>query len=222
MKQLYIIIIVGFFAFTSSFAQVMEKDLRMSEGIQNALVVELKGADAKKAEKIWKDFAKEFGKVEKDRKMKEFFIEQTIIPSIDQEYAVDIFTKFDQYESNTRAYFWFKMDDRYLNSIDDEDEINGADVFLTDYSIEVEKEVVKDELKDEENGLKNLQKGLSKLEKEESNLHKDIQKAKDAIRKAEEKLVDNAKEQKEKMAEIGNQEEVVKMVAEKLNNVGKN
>ncbi len=222
MKQLYATSLIVLLTTITSFGQIMEKDLRMSEGVQNALVVELPGADAKKAEKIWKSFIKEFGKVEKDKKMKEFFIEQTIVPAIDQEYAIDIFTKFDEYDNNTRAYFWFKMDDHFLNSIDDESEIEGADAFLTDFSIEVEKQVVKEELKSEENGLKNLQKDLSKLEKEESNLHRDIQKAKDTIRKAEEKLIENANKQKEKMAEIGNQEEVVKMVSTKLNNVGKN
>ena len=203
-------------------AQVSEKDMRMSEGVHNAIVVELDGANSKKAEGVWKSFAKEFGKVERNRKQKEYYIENAVIPAIDQDYAVSIFTKFDEYDDYTRAYFWLKKEDRYLNSFDDESEINGAQIFLSDYSLAVEKEVIKDELKGEEKVLKNLSKDLEKLEKNERNLYKDIEKAKETIRKAEEELKRNAEEQKEKKSEIGNQEEIVKMVSEKLNKVGKN
>ena len=168
-----------------------------------------------------KNFAKKFGKIERNRKQKEYFIQDVIIPAIAQEYAVSVFTKFDEYDDYTRVYFWFKMNDRFLNSTDDKSEIDGVDMFLTDYDIAVEKEVVKDELNDEEKVLRNLNKDLEKLEKNERNLYKDIEKAKDTIRKAEEELERNAEEQKEKKSEIGNQEEIVKMVSEKLNKVGK-
>lgn len=221
MIKTYLITIVFAISSIWAAAQVNEKDMRMSEGVQNALVVELEGANKKKAENVWKNFAKEFGKIERNRKQKEYFIQDAIIPAIDQEYAVTVFTKFDEYDEYTRAYFWFKMDDRYLNSIDDEAEIDGADIFLRDYDIAVEKEVVKDELNGEEKVLRNLNKDLEKLEKNERNLYKDIEKAKDTIRKAEEELERNAEEQKEKKSEIGNQEEIVKMVSEKLNKVGK-
>ena len=67
-----------------------------------------------------------------------------------------------------------------------------------------------------------MSKDLDKLVKDEKNLYKDIEKAKETIRKAEEALVKNAQEQKEMQAAMFNQEEVVKMVSQKLNNVGKN
>ncbi len=221
MIKYYLSILLMALGFLIANAQVVEKEMRMSEGVQNALMIELEGSDAKRAENLWKDFAKEFGKIDRNRKVKEFYIENAIVPSIDPEYAVTIFTKFDEYDNQTRAYFWFKMDDRFLNSIDDETQLKGIDAFLSDYGKEVRKEVVKDELKIEEKNLKNLTKDLEKLEKNERNLEKDITKAKETIRKAEEELIKNAQEQKDKRAEIGNQEEVVKMVSKKLNNVGK-
>lgn len=203
-------------------AQVIEKDLRMSSGVQNALVVELNGADDKRSEKIWKQFTKEFGKLQRDKKMDEFFLLDIIVPSIDPEYAVTVFTKFDEYDDMTRASFWFKMDDRFLNSIDDEDEINGADAFLTDYKIEVEKTVIKDQLDDEEDDLKDLQKDLSKLEKKNKDLHKDIEKAKETIRKAESEIEENLKDQEKKRKEIEDQKSNVEKVSDKMNKVGKN
>ncbi len=202
-------------------AQIGEKEIRMSEGINNAMTVELTGANKKLAEKEWKDFSKKLGKLERDKKNDEYFILDAIVPSIDPEYAVNIYTKFDEYDNTTRAYFWFKMDEHFLNSEDDAKEVEGAEVFLTDYAIEVEKEVILDELKDEEDELKDLEKDLSKLEKQNKNLHKDIEKARETIRKAEEAIEKNEREQEDKKDEINAQKEIVKSVSDKMNKVGK-
>ena len=115
-----------------------------------------------------------------------------------------------------------KSGDDYLNSDAYPSQMEGAQHFFTEYGHAVEKEVVKDELEYEEKVMKDLTKDYERLEKDEQNLYKDIEKAKETIRKAEEDLVKNAQERKEKQAEMFNQGEVVKMVSEKLNNVGKN
>lgn len=203
-------------------AQIQEKEYRMSDGIQNALLVELPGSSSKKAEGVWKDFAKEFGKVDRNRKQKEFYLYDVIIPAIDQEQTVSIATKFEEFDDYTRAYFWIKSGDDYLNSDAYPSQVEGAQHFFTDFGYAVEKDVVKDELNYEEGTLKGLSKDFDKLLKNEKNLYKDIEKAKETIRKAEEALVKNAQEQKEMQAAMFNQEEVVKMVSQKLNNVGKN
>ncbi len=222
MFKFYTIVFAMLFFSMGLNAQITEKEYRMSDGIQNALLVELPGSSSKKAEGVWKNFAKEFGKVDRNRKQKEFYLYDVIIPAIDQEQTISIATKFEEFDDYTRAYFWMKSGDDYLNSDAYESQIQGAHHFFTEYGYAVEKEVVKDELKYEEGSLKGLSKDLDKLMRDEKNLYKDIEKAKETIRKAEEALVKNAQEQKEKQAEIFNQEEVVKMVSQKLNDVGKN
>ena len=222
MKNQILLLGILLLAGSTLLAQVIEKDMRMSSGVQNALVVELHGSNKKRAESIWKDFSKDFGKLQRDKKTDEHFLLNVVMPSIDPEYAVTVYTKFDEYDDMTRAYFWFKMDDRFLNSIDDEKEINGADALLTDYSIAVEKEVVKDELKKEEDTLKDLQKDLDKLEKKNKDLLRDIEKAKDTIRKAEADIEQNIKDQDAKNKEIKEQEKNVEKVSDKMNKVGKN
>ena len=222
MFKFYTLVITVLICSMGLNAQISEKEYRFSDGIQNALMVELPGSSSKKAEGCWKDFAKEFGKVDRNRKQKEFYLYDVIIPAIDQEQTVSIATKFEEFDDYTRAYFWIKSGDDYLNSDAYPSQIDGAKHFFTDYGYAVEKEVVKDELNYEEGTLKGMSKDLDKLVKDEKNLYKDIEKAKETIRKAEEALVKNAQEQKEMQAAMFNQEEVVKMVSQKLNNVGKN
>ena len=206
----------------SLISQVVEKDLSMSEGVHNALTVELDGANKKRAEGIWKKYAKEYGKLERNKKAKEHVLLNAIIPAVDTEYPITVFTKFDEYDNMTRAYFWFKMDDHFLNSIDDEREVNGIDAFLDRYALEVEKEVVKEELKNEEKALKNLQKDLSKLEKKHKDLNKDIEEAKKKIADSEREIEKNLKEQMTKKEEISKQQTKVESVSRKMNDVGSN
>ena len=220
MKKQLLTAILSLFVITA-FTQVIEKDLSMSEGVQNALTLELNGADKKKAEKKWRDYAKEFGKIERNKKSNEYVISDAVIPAVDTEYPITVFTKFDEYDDLTRAYFWFKMDERFLNSIDDENEVNGIDVFLERYAVEVEKEVVKEELKEQEKQLKKLQRELSKLEKKEKNLKDDIEDAKKKIADSERELEQNVVYQKDMRAAIEEQEAKVKMVSDKMNKVGK-
>jgi hypothetical protein len=219
LNTLILILLIGSIGLN---AQITEKEYRMSDGIQNAILVELPGSSSKKAEGVWKDFTKEFGKVDRNRKQKEFYLYDVIVPAIDHEQTISIATKFEEFDDYTRAYFWMKSGDDYLNSDAYPSQIEGARHFFTDYGYAVEKEVVKDELSYEEKILKDFNKDLEKLEKYEKDLYKDIEKAKETIRKAEEELVKNEQERKEKQAEIFNQGEVVKLVSKKLNEVGKN
>lgn len=202
-------------------AQVVEKDVSMSEGVQNALAVELKGADKKKAEKIWKSFAKQYGKIETNRKEKELILRDAKIPAIDSDSTVTIYTKFEEFGDMTRTHIWIKRDGQFLNSIDHEKAIAGADIFFKDYMIQVEKDVVREELKTEEKALANLQKDLNKLEKRNKDLHKDIEKARDTIRKAEEEIEKNIQQQADKQSEIEDQKSRLSDVTEKINKIGK-
>lgn len=222
MKKYLLLLSIMVFISSEMISQVIEKDMRMSAGVQNALVIELRGADKKKSEKLWKDFSKDFGKLERDKKMDEYFLLNVVVPSIDSDNPITIFTKFDEFDDMTRAYFWIKRDDTFLNSIDNETEINGADAVFTDFSYEVEKEVIKEELEKEEKNLKNLEKELDKLAKKKEDLKNDIEKAKDTIRKAEIEIEQNEKDQKDKSKEIDAQREIVSKVSDKMNKVGKN
>ena len=202
--------------------QVIEKDMNMSEGVQNALTLKLSGANKKRAEGVWKKYTKKYGKMERNKSANEYVLADIIIAAADPDYPLTIYTKFDEYDEMTRAYFWFKVDDRFLNSIDDEQAVNGIDVFLNDYALLVEKEVVRDELKVEEKNLKKLQRQLNKLEKRNKDLHKNIVKAEESIRKAQDEIETNIKAQETAREEVRRQEQNLKIVSDKMNRLGKN
>lgn len=220
MKTQSIFLFVICFLSFSLMGQVMEKDGSMSEGVQNALTLDLKG-NKKLVEGQWKDFTKKFGKLERDKKTKEYFLRSVLIPAIDTEFPVTVVSKFEEFNDMTRGYFWFKQDERFLNSIDNEAEIVGADLFLRNFSIEVQKEYVTKELKEEEKKLKKLEKTLEKLVDKNKDLHKDIEKAEDIIRKSKSDIERNLKDQEAAQKEIDAQRQALGDVSKKMNRIGK-
>jgi len=207
---------------------VHEDDANMSLGIKNALYVDVEGADKKKTEKAWNEIMKEYGKVKKNRKAKEFYSEQIVIPAIAGSQPLDLFVRFDEKKNLTRAYFWVFDGDEFINSIDHDEQSSGAESILKDFFVKARRLVVEDEVKVEEKVAKNLDKDLKKLVDKNEDLHNDIEKWKREIKEREERIVQAEKDieanlidQDNKELEIDAQEEVVKKVIDKLNGISK-
>ena len=169
-------------------AQVIEERASMSEGVHNAFVIELEGAERKKAENVWKDYVGEMGKTKRNRKTKEWVSESIIIPSIDSDYNVQLIGSFEDLRGNSRLHVWVKMDGNFINSEDYTEEARGLKEFMEDYALQVRKAVINDEVEEEQKRLKSMEKDLSKLIKKYEGYHKDIEKAKEAIIKAEKNI----------------------------------
>jgi hypothetical protein len=222
MKNLKLILPLCYLFFLSTLhAQVSEKETTMSLGSQNALVVELEGSDSKTAENVWKEFVKEYGKVKKNKKAKEFYMEQTNIPAISGNANCDVYTKFEERARVTLVYFWVDMGDSFLSSSNNEEGYNGADVLLTEYGYAVQKHLITKELEEEKKRLKNLEKDMSKLVKSNKNYHKEIEEATEKIRKAEINIEKNEVAQTNKNEEIVAMVKMVSEIEERLKNVGK-
>ena len=66
----------------------------MSQGNKTSLLVNLPKANAKFAEKIWKDFSKQFkGEYKKDKKNEEYFTDNAMIVGIGGANTVDLSLK---------------------------------------------------------------------------------------------------------------------------------
>jgi len=128
---------------------------------------------------------------------------------------VSLYAKFEEGRNLATAYMWAVVDGEFV------DDSEGLQNFVQDYYLVVRKDVINKEIEEQEKVLKNLDKKMGKLVKKNEGYHKDIEKAEDKIRKAEENIEKNLNEQDEMQAEMIKQKEVLEMIAEKLNNIGK-
>ncbi len=204
------------FSFSLS-SQVVGKTMQMSDGEQAGLEVDLP-IGKKEAEKLWKEYVKPLGKVDWDRKNKEHVLFQKNISSISSD-PVTIVAKFNDFGKETKGFFWFKINDKYLSS--DDDDIREAGNLLQDFAYEADRQQIRSQITMEEKGLTSLEKELKKLMKKNEDYHKDIEKAKKTIAEKEKAIEENLRFQEEKQAEIEAQKGKIQTTTEDLGKVGK-
>ena len=230
MKSKILLLIVALFATGTISAQaVFEEDKNMSHGNKNALYVDVEGADKKIAEKAIQELLKEYGKVKKNRKAKEFYAEEIIIPAIGGAQPLHVFTKIEELGDQSRLYMWVYDGDDFISSVNNEEAISGAESILQDYYVKARRGAIQKEVDLEEDNLKDREKEMTKLEKNNDNLHKDIAKWEKEIeerhKKIEQAKLDieqNIVDQETKSDEIMAQKEVINMTIQKMNDVKKN
>ncbi|HRH99542.1 MAG TPA: hypothetical protein PK006_00700 [Saprospiraceae bacterium] len=215
MKQ-SIILTLFIFLFQIGFSQSVESKRQMSLGIQTGYSISIPNTEAKFIEKVWKKFTKDFGKLTKNKKADEEFIEGATVKTISSN-PMDIYTIIE--ENSITAFFDIK--NGFINSTDYPKESKQAQEFITEFLYEVQREATKLELEKEQDALKKLNKNLDKLHKDLEDYKKDIEVAKDKIKKAELNIVQNGKDTEKTKSDIENQTKLVGEVTKKLESIGK-
>ena len=219
--MLRIITLFSFFLFSHMLhAQIVEAEKVMSEGSNNALILEIPEADDKIVEKVWKSFAKSFdGKVKNVKKSDD---QITISPNISgfaKAGLQNIYVRFVQQGDNVVFHSWFELEDQYLNSYNNPDEFDEAQKVLLNFGLEVAKEYTIMELDEEEKTLKKMKSDLKKLAKDKENYEKAIKDYEQKIIDAEADIANNIIEQERMGETIEAQNEAIEMVKKKLANL---
>lgn len=216
-KQLLLFGFLSLFIINISMAQVRESSNSMTQGVQNSFVIDLTDTNEKIVEKTWKNYSKKFkAKPKKIKKSDEWMMDDAIIPGVSGTNTVDVY--YTVVESGGAVTFtsWYDLGGAYLNSEQHADQAREAEKMLMSFAIEVAKEMVLIELKEEEKELKQLDQALSKLGKEKSNYEKAIEQAKEKIQQAEADIEQNLKDQENAKDMITSQKEVIEEVKRKL------
>ena len=222
MKQFLFTVSLFAFIIASTWAQkAQERKMTMSLGTQNSWYIDIEGADAKLAEKVFYDRIKSFGKMKENKKAKEHFLMATPIGIINGSSPLDVYAKFDGTKTQATTYVWVDMGGAFINGSEHEKQAAALQQWMYEYYLAVRKEVILNELKEEEKKLSNLDKDLKKLKDKNDDYHKEIEKANQKIVQAEKDIETNIVDQENKNKEIEGQKEVINQVNQKLNNLGK-
>lgn len=200
--------------------QIVEAEKVMSNGANNALILEIPNADEKIVEKVWKSYAKSFnGKVKKVKKSDD---QITISPNISgfaKAGLKNIYVRSVQTGTNVAFHTWFELEDQYLNSYNNPDEFDEAQKVLLNFGLEVAKEYTIMELEDEEKTLKKMNNDLKKLAKDKENFEKAIVDYEQKILDAKANIENNIIEQQRMNDTIEAQNEAIEVVKRKLANL---
>lgn len=221
-KILYTLSIALFSVFYSNAQTVTETEQTMSYGSQNGYTVEIDGADLDLTEKIFKKYMKDFGKISRNKKAKEYYAESIKIPIINGSENLGIYVKLDERVNMTTATVFADLGSGFVNSNDFPKESAGVETFVSDLYVAVKRAAIEEEMKDQEKEMKKLTKELEKLEKKNKDYHEDIADAKKDIEEAEIKIEQNLTDQDDQRVRIAKQKEMLDETISRLNNVGKN
>jgi len=211
--------VVLLFLSVSLQAQTRAERKTMSEGIYEAIILQVPNLDAKTVGDLWENFTKDFYNVRTkyNRKTKEYFSDDAEIAAIGKGNTVDIYTAIEDKGKNaSELSMWIDLGGAYLAASTHADRYLEAEKMLIRFGLEVAKEGVRLEIKAQEKALQDLESDLKKLGNDKEGYERDIEKAKEAIARAEEELRANAKSQQEKNAEIKAQEQLIEATKRKL------
>lgn len=201
-------------------AQIEEQSKSMSLGTHSALVLELPQNDQKLVGKVWEGYMKSFydTKSKYNRKTGEWVAEQADIVSLGRGDDIDLFTTIEQRGKNVELALWVHLqeEDTYLSADRHPDRVVEAEKLLMRFGLEVARESIKLELKEEEKKLNQMSNHLKKLKNANDRYRKDIEKAQAAIRKAEENITQNKGEQEDMLKQMDVQREVIDLVQKKI------
>ncbi len=222
MKRISLYFLVLFFFFSCSLqAQISSDRKTMSEGVYEALVIEIPGLDKKTTGKLWTDYTKSFysSRSKYNRKTKEYFTDDADIAGIGQGNTIDIYASIEEKADGSQLSMWIDLGGAYLSRSEHGDRSLEAEKMLIRFGLEAAKEKIRLDIEDQEKTLKDLGRDLEKLASYKERYESDIEKAKQMIADAEKSIEENEALQKAKNEEIKNQEELIEMTKKKLNDL---
>jgi hypothetical protein len=196
--------------YSSDNFSVKEYPINMSLGAKNGFEVVYDQIETKELTKLWEDFISAYGKVKKDRKTKEFLLEDLRMPGLNKGKSIDFYSRVDSY-SKTQAsvVVWLHYGNDFLYSKNLESDYQDLVNLLLIFDRQVYAAIVDNVLEEQEKELKSLEKEALKIEKDTEKQEKDIQNAREKIAKAELQIGQNNKDLQDKFDQIKWQQEKI-------------
>lgn len=218
--SLYILTLLFLFSYTLQ-AQISSDRKTMSEGVYEALVIQIPGLNKKITSKLWTDFIKDFysSRSKYNRKTKEYFTDDADIAGIGQGNTIDIYTSIEEKSDGSELSMWVDLGGAFLSRSEHGDRYVEAEKMLIRFGLEGAKEKIRLDIEDQEKMLKGLGRDLEKLATAKERYESDIEKAKKMIAEAEQGITDNAVLQESKNKEIKTQEDLIETTKKKLNDL---
>lgn len=203
---------------TALSAQTSTERKTMSEGVYEAIVIQVPDLNKKVVAGLWTDFTKDFYGVRTkyNRKTKEYFSDDADISAIGLGNTFDMYTTIEDKGDGSELSVWFDLGGAFMSAREHSDRHLEAEKMLLRFGLEAAKEKIRLDIKAQEKALDGLMGDLKKLENDKERHEREIEKAQEAIARAEQGLEENAQSQENKNAEIKAQEELIEATKRKL------
>jgi esterase/lipase len=219
MKNISLIIVLLISALASNTLAQESLEVRsgtesFSVGTKDALIIEIYEADAKLTQKAWKKFLKSYdGKV---KAKSEIFADDLLIKSMSSN-TFDVYSKIVEKGDKIELICGVDLGGAFLSRSSHADQYEVFARLLKKFAVDVSKEAVKEQIKEQEKIFSSMQKEKEKLISDKERMEKEIEDYKQKISDNESAIEQNIKDQEQKTKDIATQQEVVTGLSEKMN-----
>ena len=191
-KPLILIIFFAFFGLIKSFAQVEQDDRSMSQGKHTAFIIDIPNTNEKFVESIWKKYLKSYsGKSKKNRGSQEIYTAGSKISAIGKGNRIDLYTIFEQTGDDVSLSMWVDLGNEFLSQKNKNSQVQGAVDFLEDFKSEVRREIIRLQVKEENEKLEKFEVNMKRLVRDSVRYEREIEMAEAKILKNQERLEEN-------------------------------
>jgi hypothetical protein len=175
--------------------------------------------DDSETAKLWKKFFKDYGKVKKNRKAKEYYSTGVRVGRIKAGDPIDVYAKFVEFENGVDINLCFDLGTEFLNSKTTPNEYNGAEKLINEFVVYVKRYIVGEKIKKEEKELKKIEANLKSARKKNKKLHDKIENYQKNIEKAEDDIKENILLQEELKVKVQEQANKLKEVQREMDGI---
>jgi hypothetical protein len=200
---------------------VLETERMMSFGSRPCFRMEFANATPRMVEKAWEDFTKKnfSAKISKNKKNDEY-----VAPSLRASFMgsepFTLYSSIDKVGNNgTGISVWFDQGTAFLSRSNNAARTDEAIRMLKQFYLDVRRIVVGQEVKAEEEKLKDLDSKYKKLQRDNTSMRKDIEEWKGKIKKTEDEILTNEKTQETTLADQETQRKAIEEARKRLQNV---
>jgi len=202
----------------AQFEPVRETERMMSFGSRPGFTMEFANTDDKVVEKVWRDFVKQNFKG-KLKKSKGEWTAAKVRSAVMGDDVFTIYSTIDKNGDKTGLNVWIDAGSYFLNRRDNPGRTQEMVRVLRQFYFDVRREAIGQELKNEENTLKDMESKQKKMAKDNEKSRSNIQSWESNIQKAKQEIVDNEKSQEANLVEQENQRRLLEETRQRLNNV---
>ena len=167
----------------------------------------------------WKQFIKGYkGRMDAKNRDDEYFVDDVFIPSISN-VDMDITSTMEEVKGDIVMTSYFDLGGVYLSETQNSEAARSAVKLLRQFGREQMKDVIEQELKDDEKELNKREKDFTQLRKKNENIHGQLEKLKEQISEHEAALQSNLNDQDNTVSRIRDQQTNVRKTQMKRNGV---
>ena len=176
--------------------EIIEMPMPMSEGTNNAMVINLPKTSAKDAEKAWEKHIKDYdGKTKKNKKTGEIFTDNAMIETMSKN-TVDVYAIVKEQGKGSKVMVWIDLGGAYLASATHPEQYKVAQSILNEYTAKISVGMAEEIYETEKEALEKEEDKLSKLDKNEADMKKSIADLQKKIKELEAEIKKNAEVRK--------------------------